>query len=108
MPYKSLEKRSQKTRQWKKDNPEKVKAHKQRWRDRKRACTPEHGMWVRKSSLHLRSRTVYPGMKELTVLLTDYKKSSSFIATGAFRPTAKVSGTPRITRGQRRQTEKSS
>ena len=108
MPYKSLEKRCQKTRQWKKDNPEKVKAHKQRWRDRKRACTPEHGMWVRKSSLHLSSRTVYPGMKELTVLLTDYKKSSSFIATGAFRPTAKVSGTPRIKRGQRRQTEKSS
>ena len=106
MPYKSLEKRRQKTRQWKKDNPEKVKAQKQRWGERWRACTPEHEMWVRKSSLHLRSRTVYPGMKELTVLLTDYKKSSSFTATGALRPRDSVSRTPRITRSQHRQTEK--
>ena len=34
-------------------------------------------MWVRKSPLNLRSRTVYPGMKELVVLLTDYRKGPS-------------------------------
>ena len=102
MPYKSLEKRRQKTRQWKKDNPEKVKAQKQRWRERKRVGAPEQEMWVRKSSLHLHSRTAYPGIKELTVLLTDYKKSSlSFIAEKALR-------TPRKNRTQRRQTEKRS
>ena len=107
MPYELLEKRRQKTLQWKKDNPEKVKAQKQRWRERKRACAPEQEMWVRKSSLHLRSRTVYPGIKELTVLLTDYKKSSlSFIAEKALRTRASVSRTPRKNRIQRRQTEK--
>ena len=109
MPYKSLEKRRQKTRQWKKDNPEKVKAQKQRWRERKRAGAPEQEMWVRKSSLHLHSRTAYPGIKELTVLLTDYKKSSlSFIAEKALRTRASVSRTPRKNRTQRRQTEKRS
>ena len=107
MPYKSLEKRRQKTRQWKKDNPEKVKAQKQRWRERKRVGAPEQEMWVRKSSLHLHSRTAYPGIKELTVLLTDYKKSSlSFIAEKALRTRASVSRTPRKNRIQRRQTEK--
>ena len=109
MPYKSLEKRRQKTRQWKKDNPEKVKAQKQRWRERKRAGAPEQEMWVRKSSLHLRSRNAYPGIKELTVLLTDYKKNSlSFIDEKALRTRALVSRTPRKNRIQRRQTEKRS
>ena len=109
MPYKSLEKRRQKTRQWKKDNPEKVKAQKQRWRERKRAGAPEQEMWVRKSSLHLHSRTAYPGIKELTVLLTDYKKSSlSFIAEKALRTRASVSRTPSKNRTQCRQTEKRS
>ena len=36
-------------------------------------------MWVRKSSLNLRLRTVYPRMKELVVLLTDYKKVLSLL-----------------------------
>ena len=109
MPYKLLEKRRQKTRQWKKDNPEKVKAQKQRWRERKRAGAPEQEMWVRKSSLHLHSRTAYPGIKELTVLLTDYKKSSlSFIAEKALRTRASVSRTPSKNRTQCRQTEKRS
>ena len=77
MPYKSVKKRREKTRQWKKDNPDKVKGQKQQWRERKRAHEPEQDMGVRKSSLNLRSRTVYPGMKELIVLLTDYRKGPS-------------------------------
>ena len=77
MPYKSVKKRREKTRQWKKDNPDKVKGQKQRWRERKRAHAPEQEMWVRKSPLNLCSRTVYPGMKELVVLLTDYRKGPS-------------------------------
>ena len=76
MPYKSVKKRWEKTRQWKKDNPDKVKVQTQRWRERKRSRTPEQEMWVRKSSSNLGSHTVYPGMK-LVVLLTDYRKGPS-------------------------------
>ena len=62
------------------DNPEKDKAQKQRWRERKRACAPEQEMWVQKSSLNLHSCTIYPRMKELVMLLTAYKKVPSLLS----------------------------